>query len=144
MIKDYFIKIGNKGYKLLPFTSPKVQDQIYTSFATKEETNGWKVLQERAKNSDPKIWIEVAYIMLIDKVDFPKYEDFYEAVSENQESRQNLLSVVNAAVNDRKEEIDQDKSAKKKIIRMTILGATLFYALLLYLASALGLVSLNI
>lgn len=122
MIHDYFIKIGNKSYKLLPFDCPKVQDKIYLDYSNEKEPNGWKVVEQRSSQNDPLLWVEIAYIMLEDKSDFPEYKDFYEAVSKDKKTRQELMFVLQKAVYKRAAEFEEDKNAKKKIFHTGIIA----------------------
>lgn len=144
MISEYWLKIDNKGYKLNPFDCPKVQDQIYSDFSNAEEPNGWKIVEKRTRAEDPRLWVEIAYIMLSDKTDFPKYEDFYMAVSTDRQVRQDLIKVVTSAVNKRAVDIQKDKKKIKKNLLTMIIGGICSCVLLISLLYFLGILSINL
>ncbi len=131
----YWITINNKGYPLHSY-SARIQDEVYKKFRTKEESNGFKIMQQMIANQDPTFFPQLAYLMLKDKTDFPTYEMFYKAIDDIA-IRVNIQSVVMAAMQNALPEniVKAGEKVKKKslIIAFTsgiLIGAITTFALL--------------
>lgn len=74
------IKLLEKTYILKPF-SIGVETWAYYEFQTKDERNGMNVLSERLRDfNDKEALLKTLHKLIIDKEDFPEYEDFLKLV----------------------------------------------------------------
>jgi len=112
---EVFLEIEDKKYQLMPFNLG-VESWCYTEFASEEEPDGLANMNKRLANNDVKAALMVAYGMLIDKADFPTFEDFFKKIQGIQGGFEIIqLAVIKAIRQALPQTVADPAEVKKKI-----------------------------
>lgn len=149
-MREFWITIKDKKYKLYKYKTLRVIQAVYNYLKTEEQPNGFIALVERENNMDPIIEFEIAWIMLIDKTDFPSMDEFINAIKDDEEAFVDIKKVIRTALieaaDEDKELSDMLPNSKKKI-KMWLLIATLCGTFItlgsLFLLKAVHILSIN-
>lgn len=116
---EVFLEIEGKRYQLSGYTLG-VEAWCYKEFATEQEKNGLKNLNERLSNIDVKAFVMVAYAMIMDKADFTTFDAFYKKLKNIKGAFELIQIAVIKSMREALPDVVQDPDVVKKKIWMMI------------------------
>ena len=116
---EVFLEIEEKRYKLSSYNLG-VEAWCYKEFASDEEKDGLKNLNQRLANNDVMAMCKVAYAMIIDKADFPTFETFYKKIESISGSFELIQMAVIKSMRQSLPQVVHDPETVKKNIWMMI------------------------